>query len=77
MLPESAVNYIGDELVSDNIRMWSGDHSFTRSFIPGIFFCNKKIKVKTPSIADISPTILSAFGIKKPVFIDGKDLEVI
>jgi len=75
--PESAVNYVGSELVSDNIRMWSGDHSFTRSFIPGIFFCNKKIKAKTPSIADISPTILSAFGIKKPVFIDGKDLEVI
>lgn len=75
--PESAVNYVGEKLVSDNIRMWSGDHSFTRSFIPGIFFCNKKIKVKKPSIADISPTILSAFGIKKPSFIDGKDLEVI
>lgn len=75
--PESAVNYVGDEIVSDNKRMWSGDHSFTRSFIPGIFFCNRKIKVKEPSIADISPTILSAFGIKKPTFIDGKDLEVI
>ncbi|MEN8153586.1 MAG: alkaline phosphatase family protein [Acidobacteriota bacterium] len=75
--PESAVNYVGDEIVSDNKRMWSGDHSFTRSFIPGIFFCNRKIKVKEPSIADISPTILSAFGIKKPSFIDGKDLEVI
>ncbi len=75
--PESAVNYISDTIVSDNTRMWSGDHSFTRSFIPGIFFCNKKVKVKQPSIADISPTILSAFGIKKPSFIDGKDLEVI
>jgi len=54
--------------------MWSGDHSFSRGFIPGIFFSNKKIKAEKPSIMDISPTILSAFGIKKPTFIDGKDL---
>ncbi len=75
--PESAVNYVGDTIVSDNTRMWSGDHSFTRAFVPGIFFCNKKIGTKHPSIMDISPTILSAFGIKKPSFIDGKDLEVV
>ncbi len=75
--PESAVNYVGDTIVSDNKRMWSGDHSFTRAFVPGIFFCNKKIKKKNPSIMDISPTILSAFGIKKPSFIDGSDLEVV
>ncbi len=75
--PESAVNYIGDTIISDNTRMWSGDHSFTRAFVPGIFFCNKKIKTKHPSIMDISPTILSAFGIKKPSFIDGNDLEVV
>ncbi len=75
--PESAVNYVGDKIVSDNTRMWSGDHSFTRAFVPGIFFCNKKIKVDSPTIMDISPTILSAFGINKPSFIDGKDLEVV
>ncbi len=74
--PESAVNYVGNTIVSDNTRMWSGDHSFSREFIPGIFFCNKKIGKKYPSIMDISPTILSAFGIKKPSFIDGNDLEV-
>ncbi len=74
--PESAVNYVNDTICSDNIRMWSGDHSFSRVFIPGIFFSNKKIEAETPSIMDISPTILSAFGIKKPSFIDGNDLGV-
>ncbi len=74
--PESAVNYVRDEIVSDNKRMWSGDHSFSREFIPGIFFSNCKINTGNPSIADISPTVLSAFGIKPPAFIDGKDLEV-
>jgi len=74
--PESAVNYVNDTICSDNTRMWSGDHSFSRVFIPGIFFSNKKIESEKPSILDISPTILSAFGIKKPGFIDGKDLGI-
>jgi predicted AlkP superfamily phosphohydrolase/phosphomutase len=73
---ESAVNYVGTELFSDNTRMWSGDHAFTRKDVPGIFFCNRKIKEKDPTLADISPTILSAFGIQRPSFIDGRDLEV-
>jgi len=74
--PESAVNYVNDTICSDNTRMWSGDHSFSRVFIPGIFFSNRKIEAEKPSIMDISPTILSAFGINKPAFIDGKDLGV-
>jgi predicted AlkP superfamily phosphohydrolase/phosphomutase len=73
---ESTVNYIGDRIFSDNTRMWSGDHGFTRKAVPGIFFCNRKIQAKDPSLADISPTILNAFGIKPPAFIDGKDLMV-
>lgn len=74
--PESAVNYVRDQIVTDNTRMWSGDHSFTRKDIPGIFFCNRKINSENPTLADISPTVLSAFGIKPPAFIDGKDLQV-
>jgi predicted AlkP superfamily phosphohydrolase/phosphomutase len=74
--PESAVNYVKDEICSDNLRMWSGDHSFSRVFIPGIFFSNRKIEAEKPSIMDISPTILSAFCINKPAFIDGKDLGI-
>jgi len=74
--PESAVNYVQEEILSDNERMWSGDHSFTRELVPGIFFCNKKINTGKPSLIDIAPTVLSAFGIKPPAFIDGKDLEV-
>lgn len=73
---ESAVNYVGNELFSDNIRMWSGDHAFTRDQVPGVFFCNRKINNLNPSLIDISPTVLSVFGIKKMPFIEGKDLEV-
>ncbi len=73
---ESAVNYVGEELFSDNTRMWSGDHAFTRDQVPGIFFCNRKIREKDPGLIDISPTVLAAFGIDKPGFIDGRDLGI-
>ncbi len=73
---ESAVNFVGERLFSDNIRFWSGDHAFTRDAVPGIFYCNRKIQHKDPSLADISPTILKAFGIQPPAFIEGKDLQV-
>jgi predicted AlkP superfamily phosphohydrolase/phosphomutase len=73
---ESAVNYVGEELFSDNTRMWSGDHAFTRDQVPGIFFCNRKIREKDPGLIDISPTVLAAFGIDKPAFIDGRDLGI-
>lgn len=73
---ESAVNYVGEEIFSDNTRMWSGDHAFTRDQVPGIFFCNRKIKEKDPGLIDISPTVLAAFGIGKPAFVDGRDLGI-
>jgi predicted AlkP superfamily phosphohydrolase/phosphomutase len=72
---ESAVNLIGDKLFSDNVRFWSGDHAFTQDAVPGIFFSNRKIDEKNPRLLDISPTILQAFGIQPPGFIEGKDLK--
>ncbi|MCX6557204.1 MAG: alkaline phosphatase family protein, partial [Candidatus Aminicenantes bacterium] len=73
---ESAVNYVGEDLFSDNTRMWSGDHAFTRDQIPGVFFCNRRIAEKDPGLIDISPTVLAAFGIAKPAFIEGRDLKI-
>jgi predicted AlkP superfamily phosphohydrolase/phosphomutase len=73
---ESAVNYVGTELFSDNTRMWSGDHAFTRDQVPGVFFCNRKVGERNPALIDIAPTVLSAFGVDRPTFIEGRDLEI-
>jgi len=73
---ESAVNKVGGEVFSDNLRLWSGDHSFTREQVPGIFFCNRKIGEKEPGLIDIAPTVISAFGIPVPVHIEGRDLQI-
>jgi len=73
---ESAVNFVGGDIFADNKKMWTGDHCFTSDQVPGIFYSNKKIKITDPTLADISPTVLSAFGITIPSFIDGRNLGV-
>ncbi len=73
---ESSVGYVGDRIFSDNTRCWSADHGFTSEAVPGIFFCNRKVKETKPTLADIAPTVLSLFGIKAPAYMDGKDLGV-
>ncbi|HNX96244.1 MAG TPA: alkaline phosphatase family protein [Candidatus Aminicenantes bacterium] len=71
---ESAVNEVGDRLFSDNVRMWSGDHAFTRAQVPGIFFANQRIQVKDPALLDIAPTVYGALGVPRPSFVEGRDL---
>lgn len=73
---ESAVNFVGGPVFDDNKKPWSGDHCFTSEQVPGIFFSNRKIKKEKATLADISPTVLDAFGITPPAFIDGKQLGV-
>lgn len=73
---ESAVNYVTPHCFGDNLKMWSGDHAFTREQVPGIFFSNKKINRNNPALIDISPTVLSVFGITPQPFIEGRDLGV-
>ena len=45
---ESAVNYVGEELFSDNTRMWSGDHAFTRDQVPGDLLLQPQDRGKRP-----------------------------
>ncbi|MCM8774400.1 MAG: alkaline phosphatase family protein [Candidatus Omnitrophica bacterium] len=53
-------------LVEDNKRKWSGDHLIDPTLVAGVIFSNKKIELKSISILDIAPTVLSLFGINKP-----------
>ncbi|MGC9329160.1 MAG: alkaline phosphatase family protein [Candidatus Hinthialibacter sp.] len=66
------------KIVDDNLERWSGDHcSMNPDEVPGMFFCNKKIKSPDVSIYDFCPTVLRYFGLKVPKDAEGKDLQVI
>jgi len=72
---ESVTGKITDKVFDDNTRAWSGDHCLDPACVPGVFFCNQKIKVSTPSIMDIAPTVLDLFGVSIPLHMDGCSLQ--
>jgi predicted AlkP superfamily phosphohydrolase/phosphomutase len=62
---ESALGKITNDMLSDNIKRWSGGHLIDYKLVPGIVLSNRKIKAKAPALQDIAPTILSVFGVEK------------
>lgn len=62
------------ELVVDNLDRWSGEHLIAAELVPGILLSNRKFAVAEPTIRDIAPTILAAFGVPKPSEMTGQDL---
>lgn len=73
---ESVTGQVTPEIIADNERAWSADHCIDHRFVPGVLFCNRKIRSPEPRILDIAPTILDLFGIAPPGYMDGKALEI-
>ena len=71
---DSVTGGIGELVIEDNLRPWSGDHNMNPSDVPGIFFCNRQMKADKTDIMDIAPTILELFGVPVPAYIDGETL---
>ena len=62
------------KLIEDNLDRWSGTHLINAARVPGILCTNIKVTHPQPSIKDIAPTILGAFGISTPRDMDGHSL---
>ncbi len=71
---ETALGIITDEVLSDNLEKWSGDHLIDHELVPGIILTNKKIKSDRPSLYDIAPTILREYGIETNKKMVGKSI---
>lgn len=63
---------ITKEVFGDNTDKWSGDHCMDPAVCPGILLASEKIKADSPALHDLTPTILSSFGIEKPKSMVGK-----
>jgi predicted AlkP superfamily phosphohydrolase/phosphomutase len=70
----SVTGGVGDTVLEDNDRYWSGDHNFNPPDVPGMLFCNRRIGTSDPGIMDIAPTILDLFGVAPPGHVDGRSL---
>jgi predicted AlkP superfamily phosphohydrolase/phosphomutase len=59
------------DVLEDNTNAWSGDHCMDFTKVPGVLLSNRKIVAEAPALTDITPTILSEFGIAKTVEMKG------
>ncbi|RJP31619.1 MAG: hypothetical protein C4527_07420 [Candidatus Omnitrophota bacterium] len=72
---QTCLGGISKDIISDNMEKWSGDHcSVASPFVPGIFFCNRKIALEDPAIIDIAPTLLHYYNLNVPSTMDGRNL---
>ncbi len=71
---ETSLGKITRDLLTDNVKKWSGDHLMAKDIIPGVLFTNRRVNNPNPALWDVAPTILAEFGIKKLPEMDGNDL---
>ncbi len=70
---KAAAGEVEDEIFSDNLKSWSGDHCVDRAQVPGIVLCNRKLNVgQGIGLIDIAPTVLDLFGVPVPKHMDGR-----
>jgi len=61
-------------ILSDNTDRWSGTHCVAPRLMDGIFLSSAPIRVGAPTLVDVAPTILGAFGAGAPREMTGRDL---
>jgi predicted AlkP superfamily phosphohydrolase/phosphomutase len=70
----AAVGRLTDEAIRDNRRAWSGDHCMDPAQVPGVIFANRPLAKDDPDLVDLAPTILEAFGVGVPGYMQGANL---
>ncbi len=68
---QTALGAVPKDTIEDNLKKWSGDHLFDPSLVPGVLFINKKIKKESPSLYDITPTLLMLMGVDEKTIKEG------
>ncbi len=71
---ESALGRVSSEVFEDNLRPWSGDHLLRPCDVPGVFFSNRALTRRRVCLEDLAPTLLEAFGVSPPPYMDGRPL---
>jgi len=69
---DAAQGKITPDVIEDNDKAWSGDHSVDPLLVPGVLFCNREVTAESPGIEDMAPTALQLFGIGTPAYMEGK-----
>ncbi|MBU0617353.1 MAG: alkaline phosphatase family protein [Planctomycetes bacterium] len=71
---DAAIGKCAEQIFSDNLKAWSGDHCLHPALVPGILFSSLKLSDDEANIIDLAPTTLELFGVERPKYMDGKSL---
>ncbi len=62
------------DILSDNESAWSADHCADSLEVPGVLFCNRPFRARSPALVDLAPSILAEFGLTPPPSMTGKSI---
>jgi predicted AlkP superfamily phosphohydrolase/phosphomutase len=65
---------VGEDLLEDNVKKWSGDHIIDPDRVPGVLFMNRPFRGAEARLTDLAPTILAALGVPKGPAMEGDSL---
>jgi len=71
---ETCLGEMTGDVLYDNDSAWSADHCMDVSEVPGVLFSNRPIVATAPSLTDLAPSILTAFGLNIPPTMTGKNI---
>ena len=71
---DAAVGKVTAQVIEDNPKRWSGDHSVDPALVPGVLVSSRRLECDAPGIEDMAPTALDLFGVTPPAWMDGKPL---
>jgi hypothetical protein len=54
---------VGEHLIEDNTKLWSGDHIVDPALVPGMLAMNRPFRTEGARLEDLAPTILDALGV--------------
>jgi len=63
-----------EDVLLDNDSAWSADHCVDALEVPGVLFCNRRVRATSPSLVDIAPSILTEYGLAVPPTMAGKNV---
>lgn len=69
---DSVTGTVENEVFSDNLKAWSGDHHVDPELVPGVLFCSRKLRDRSANIVDVAPSVLSVFQQPIPKYMEGK-----
>jgi len=69
---ETVLGKMPRDLIVDNLDRWSGTHLIDPERVPGMLLTNLNGISDSPSISDIAPTVLAAYGIECPESMTGE-----